>query len=426
MKKNFFLYSSLAVPLSFIGIPIYVYIANFYANLFSLSVSAIGISILLSRLVDVVQDPIIGFLSDKLTKKGISRKKIIIFNAPFLAASFYFLFNPIYFSDFLLYVWIAVSLIFVYTFFSFMVINYNAIAAEIAKSYDDRTRVNSIRESFGLIGIILASILPTLISLSLNRSMEDSLSLLALFMAPFLILTAIFFYYKVAVPEVKSENQLSLAIFGGIGCLFRDVFYKRLLLIFFINSIAVSVPAATFLFFVEDVLQAKEKAGIFLLLYFLSAAIMMPLWIFLARKFGKKRSWALSIFFSVVIFFWAFLLNDQNYWQFYYICFFSGLALGADLAIPPAILADIVNKNQSSKERISLYYAFWNMTSKLGLAIASSFSLIMLGLLDYREGVSVANDNSLLYLSLIYAILPCLIKLLVIFILFKSKIEEND
>ena len=93
MNKNFFLYSILAIPLSFIGIPIYVYIANFYANLFALSISLIVLTILASRVVDVFQDPLIGAVSDNLIKKGVGREKIIIFNVPLLAVSFYFLFK---------------------------------------------------------------------------------------------------------------------------------------------------------------------------------------------------------------------------------------------------------------------------------------------------------------------------------------------
>lgn len=426
MNKNFLTYSILATPLAFIGIPIYVYIANFYSNSFSLSVSMIGLSILISRFIDVFQDPFIGAISDYLIKKGLSRKIIIIFNIPLLALSFYLLFNPFYFSENLIYCWIAISLILVYTFFSFIVINYNAIAAQIATNYDSRTKVNALRESFGLIGIILASILPTLISVIFSLTFEKSLSILAIIMAPFLIFVALIFYYKVQIPTEKVRMVNSLKVLQNYKDILRDSYFKKLLFVFFINSIAVSIPAATFLFFVEDVLRAKDQAGLFLLLYFLSAALMMPLWGYIAKKYSKKHSWIVSIFVSIVIFFWAFFINDQNYFQFYYICFLSGMALGADLAIPPAILADIVNKSKFTKEKMSSYYALWNMASKLGLAIASSFSLILLGYFGYRSSVAAEPHSSLIYLSFIYAILPCVIKLLVIFILFKSKIEEND
>lgn len=422
--KKFYIYSLTAAPLAFIGIPIYVYIANFYSNLFDLSIASIGLVILLSRVFDFIQDPIIGYYSDHFIQKGYSHQFIIAINSPFLALSFYFLFNPLFTEGFAVLVWLFACLVLVYSFFSIIVINYNAIAAKIAKNYSARTKVTAIREFFGLIGIIFASILPTLIARVYDVSFEKSLSLLALILFPILIICVIILMKFVTIEQAKSfKVNKKVRFFANLSFLASDKRFLKLSLIFFVNSLAVSLPAATFLFFVEDVLLAKSEAGFFLLLYFLTAALMMPLWHSLAKNFGKKNSWALSILLSVAVFFWAFFLSDQNYTQFYYICFFSGMMLGADLAIPPSILADIVNSGQQQQSKTSLYFSIWNMISKSGLAIASGFALIFLGGVGYR-GYDSSSAESLFYLSLIYAMLPCIIKIITVLLLFFSNIDK--
>ncbi len=435
IDKNLIIYSGLAFPLSFIGLPIYVYIANFYVNQFAISVSLVGGLILASRFFDLIQDPIIGQVSDWLIRKGFSRKKIISYNSPFLALSFYFLFNPPAISQFQIAIWLVLSLIAVYTFFSVITINYYAIASEIADDYSSRTKITAAREFVGLFGILAASIAPALISAIYEISQEEALSNLSLCFLPIILLPA-FLIHKFLIEgkedksyditgEISSNFKQKIeSFFGVIKNVLQDKKFRVLAFIYFLNSAAVSLPASTFLFFVEDVLKAKSETGYFLSLYFFSAALAMPFWSFMAKKYGKKNAWIISISLSIIAFFWAFFLNSTNYQQFYAICFASGLMLGADLAIPPSILADITNKNKDSQVNTSSYFALWNLITKMALALTSGLGLIFLGLSGYRNESS-ANADSLLYLTALYSIIPCLIKLCVIVILVNSDVDKK-
>src|SRR5262249_34655723 len=133
---------------------------------------------------------------------------------------------------------------------------------------------------------------------------------------------------------------------------FRRVFgnqaFRSLAKVFLFSSMATSIPATLVLFYVEGVLGAKQQSGYFLAAYFLSGAVGMPLWVWLANKYGKKHSWMLAMFGSVSTFLWAFLLRRGDVPQFYAVCLPSGLFMGADLALPPSILADTLKGNPRS------------------------------------------------------------------------------
>jgi len=423
MNKEFFFYSSLAFPLSFIGIPIYVYIADFYITSYQISFGLVGILIFLSRFIDVIEDPFIGYLSDWLSKRGFSRKKIITIAAPFLAISFYYLFNPleIFINKGLMPVWFVLMLILVYSFFSVIVINYNAIATILPRNYLERSKIVSMREFVGLFGIITASILPSIISMTFSVSQNMALQYLGMYFAIILILFIFVFYFFLKdVDDNSKENYSSKR--GGIKNNFLEIFsvkeFRVLLLIFFINSIAVSIPASTFIFFVDDVLESRESMGLFLLTYFCSAAFAMSIWNYSVKKIGKTYSWIISIVLSIMIFFLAFFLNKSNSYLFYFICCLSGIMLGADLSIPPSILADIISKNNKNS---SSFFSIWNMASKLALAFASGAALIFLDISNYQN-----NGDSNFYLSFVYAIIPCFIKIIVVILLFFSKIDKNQ
>jgi hypothetical protein len=81
-------------------------------------------------------------------------------------------------------------------------------------------------------------------------------------------------------------------------------------------------------------------AGPFLIVYFCAAAASMPAWVALARRFGEARAWGGAMLLAATVFVWAYGLGAGAAWGFAAICLLSGLALGADLALPPACWRD--------------------------------------------------------------------------------------
>lgn len=414
-KSQIFNYSILALPLAFVGLPIYVNISDFYAKEFALSLSLIGFLLLFVRAIDFLQDPFVGYFSDLAAKKNIGHKKIILFSALFLSLSFFLLFNPPKFLNSVsISVWFVVFLTLTYTFFNFAVINFESIAVMIAKDQSQRISINSAKEFCGLLGILLASIAPTILSYFFKDDLAQIYFFSSLIFAVLLLFIITFFFRRVEISQEKIQQNLGLkAIFKEV---WQNKIFLKFLLIFLLNSIAVSIPAATVIFYVEDVLQAREGFGFFLAIYFLSGCLFIPLWKFLAQKFGKIEVWIFSIIGSVITFIFAYFLNSENAQYFYAVSFLSGMFLGADLIMPPAIIADIIFHK---KDKISSYMSLWNMVTKMGLMIASSASLIFLGSLNYQPGS--LEKSGIWAIPFIYAIIPCLLKTAVIILLLRSK-----
>ena len=161
-------YGGLACSLGFIGLPLYVYLPKFYSEAFGISLVSLSFLLFFSRIIDTIQDPLIGWVSDRLVKKGISRFKIMLFCAPLLFIGFLgLLFPPEWLSR---YFWIGFSLITTYTFYSFISINYYTSATEITENYNQQTKLVSTREGLALVGIAVGSILPS--TLQNNYSTE--------------------------------------------------------------------------------------------------------------------------------------------------------------------------------------------------------------------------------------------------------------
>ncbi len=409
-KLQIFFFSFLALPLAFVGIPIYLNIADFYAIKFDISLAIIGFLLIFIRILDALQDPFIGYVSDSLSQRKFSRRKIVYLSSTLLCIAFYLVFNPPESLDKNLSIlWFICSLITTYTLFNFTIINFESLAAIIAKNDQQRILINSFKEMFGVIGMIFSFSLPAVLIGFFNLGSDHIYVVLSLIFASLMLLACFGFFRKVKLEEeVINLRQKSEIKFFEI---FQDKKFLTFLGIFFINGVAVSLPAANLNFYVRDVLQMEKSLGYFLSIYFISAFCFIPFWKYFATKFGMIRAWVFSIAGSVLTFSFAYFLTSENAFYFYFICFFSGAFLGADLIMPPTILAKITSVK---KEMVSSYFSWWNLTAKMSLMIAASSSLIVLGLSGYKPGL-LAVSNSLISISFFYALLPCLLKILTIF-----------
>lgn len=189
----------------------------------------------------------------------------------------------------------------------------------------------------------------------------------------------------------------------------RNRRFRWLMAVFVVSGIASAIPGTLILFFVQDVLQRPALAGLFLGLYFLFGALGMPAWIAASRRMGKKNAWLLGMMLAVASFIWAWTLGSGDALAFAVVCALSGFAYGAELAIPPSMLADAVDADapMPGSRPDGAYFGLWQMIEKLNLALAAGTALPLLAILGYQPGTPQQDFAAL---SFTYALLPCVIK----------------
>ena len=302
--------------------------------------------------------------------------------------------------------WLFALLVLVSLGYSMASIAYAVWGAAVAPTPELRTRLVASREGFGLVGVLLAAALPGLLSGDAGEA--AGLAALPWVFIP-LLLGAAAWTLGLAPRAPASSTAAPL---GSLPAALRDGDFLRLLGVFAVNGIAAAVPSATVLFFVADVLRAAELAGLFLALYFLAAACSLPLWVAAARRLGKLRAWLAGMGLAVLVFAWAGLLGAGDSWAYGLICVLSGFALGADLALPPSLLADLLARPASPAEARAApgaAFGWWNFVTKANLALAAGLALPLLALLGYSPGSREAGGVSAL--AAVYAVVPLVLKL---------------
>ncbi len=417
-------YSLAAIPLAMAALPIYVNVPKFYADVIGLNLIAIGGLLLAARIFDAIQDPLLGYWSDRTRDTRYGRYVWVAAGAPLLAVSMLGLFNPPSLAPNLMMWWLVAMLLVVYTAFSMLQISYQAYGAEISDDPIERTRVVSFREGFGLIGVFLAAALPQV--LSAQYGAREGYAIFAMIFIPFVLsMVAITIWLS---PRAKVREQaVTKNAFRNMVLPLKNTPFKKLLVVFVFNGIAASIPATLVLFFIEDVIKAPAQAALFLIAYFAAGAVGMPLWVWLSARIGKGRAWFVGMILSIIAFVWAFTLGAGDVTAFGIICVMSGLGLGADLALPPSILADVIDQDEKAGlgRNEGAYFGLWNLVTKLNLALAAGIALPALSLLGYVP--QAANPPAvLLYLAAIYALLPCVLKAVAAFALLRTPFFQSD
>lgn len=406
-------YGLLALPLAFVALPMYVNLPHFYATQFAVPLASLGAVLLFSRLVDALIDPFLGRFSDALYARSTAQVVGVAFAyAVGLLLSFVALFSPPSFSNAFSYVmWVAVCVTFCHLTFSGLSILHQAWASRLGGGASQQSRVLAWREGAGLVGVVTASALPVMAGWTST----------SVFLGVMLFLGLCLWSLVLDQARIVSDNDnigknISTTVVDNYLPL-RQISFRKLLAVFLLNGIASAVPAGLVMFFVEDQIQASASMSPwFLGAYFLAGTLSLPLWLKLVRVHGLPKTWFFGMALAILSFGFVVFLGPGDEMAFLTVCIVSGIALGADLVVPSALLNRVIDTLGHRGRAEGLYLGWWNLASKLNLALAAGLCLPLLSYWGYTPGTQTTEGLSAL--SLAYGVLPCVLKLMALVTLF--------
>ena len=420
-------YSTLQLPLAMAALPVVLNVSHFYGEVLKLSFGIMGAIFIFARIVDAIQDPIIGVISDRFTKRGKrGRLAFVALMTPLLGAGFYMLFDPpdsIIGDHNMMAFWLLAALLLVHLGYSGVSISYHAHGAELSDDYNERTKVTVGREVFGLLGMTLAVVLPTYLTAQLGEN--QGYAMLGLVFVPILVVlsapTMIWAGPSVHPPVTHANRNIFITFFQPL----KNRLFRRLLLVFVVNGAALGVAVTVMLFYVEHVLKGgKLQAGIILLTYFIAGAASVPLWLLLSRRLSKAAAWFIGMVLTAVAMSLAIFIGPGDFYWFLIISVITGMGIGADYGLPPSILADVINAQEGgdSKGKTGTYFGLWALSTKLATALGAAGSLPVAALLGFNPAKGSYDTTALM---IVYIVLPVTIKVGAALLLWFIRIEAE-
>ncbi len=318
-----------------------------------LSPGFIALALVISRFVDMVADPLVGFWSDRVNTRWGRRIPFILLGTIPLALSTIAFFYPPKSGGSETFIYLSITGSIFFIFYTIVGAPYNALIPELSKTSDDRLNLSTWQAVFRLIYTAVAMILPgIMISLLGNGDDEKGLRYMVIILS--LMAVAGLFLTSFTINERKySGGKVSDAGFrNSLRFVFSDrafIYYLGGLLFFFIGF---NILRASLNYYVTDIM-GKGGGGITLassLLFGAAALCFFPV-NRMARITGYRKLMLISLFllvvFSVLLYQTGKLLPASS--GFAVFALFGIPVSGAAFIFPPAMLSEISSRVSDRK-----------------------------------------------------------------------------
>ena len=389
-------------------LPVALFVPAFYADDMALPLAGVGMAIAASRALDMVSDPLIGILSDRLKTRWGRRKPWIAIGTPLLMLSAWMIFAPAGKVS-LLYLFVWASLL----FFAFTLVDlpHKAWGAELSTDYTERTHVAAWREGLGALGqILFLGVLSVLDYLGYveNRDQLRVIAIIIVVSLPPLVTVAL-----AKVPEFPSEELAGERLGGwaGLRLVLRNQAFMRTLITLLLLGTAVLIQATLHRLVLTHVVGRPDIFATMILAENLVSLAMVPVWMGIANRIGKHRAIILA---ALWIGLWSlgFPWVDRGDTVLYVtLIILRGASLASIFMLANSIAADVVDHDivASGRQRTGLFFAVWGIAIKLAVALGVLLGTALPAAFGFEPSAPVQSAEAKKWLLVIYGWLPCLV-----------------
>ncbi len=409
--------STLAFPLSGIGLPLGVYLSPFYADEIGLGVALTGMLFMALRLLDMLLDPTIGHLVDSFNSKWGRARPWIVASVPMLMLAAYFVYMPpregasaVYFV-----LWMVV----LYVGSTMLIIARNAWVADIATDYDDRSRHFVMIEMASVLSMLFLLIIPVIIANN-GGDRFAQIGAMGWCLIISLPLTALIACMFVPDPPRTKNPEEKAYTFADLRKAVGNRFLKTVLLLELLIGMGITVTASLYLFVAESVFGLSDvQASLLLVVFFLSSVVGLPVWMRIASRTEKHKAVCVAVLMSAGSYA-LYLVAAQlpGFWPFALAAVINGFAFTAPLVIGRSMTADVVEWElvQSGTNRAGLYFGLNAGAYKIGASLATGLAYLLVGLVAGYEAGADNPPEAVQGLLFIFCGLPAVLYLITFFV----------
>jgi len=346
------------------------------------------------KLLGMLSDPLIGAASDRTRTPWGRRRPFMLVGALILAVGFAGVFNtPLGWSVEARGWWLLGAYALSALGYSIFAVPYITLPAELSADPFERTRIISYRMSFVMVGVLIGSAAsPALVEHWGGTAQAYARMGLAAAAAAFAAVLA----SVAAVREPAAPERQARPFRGDLAALWRDRFFRPLVVIYGLQTVAVSLVTAMLPYAARWLLGAGEGlVGLLLLAFLLATLAGLALWDRLAARWGKRRC-LLAAVAGFVILTISLAPLSAGYPMGMLIAQFAGLGLcyAAMQLLPFSMVTDIVRLDAATigAAREGVFTGAWTAAEKLALGLGAGAGALILASFGYVSGEAVASQ----------------------------------
>jgi Na+/melibiose symporter-like transporter len=400
-------FSTASMPVAALGIPLTVYLPNYFASHIGLSLAAVGLSFFIVRVIDILLDTLLGVAVSATDTRFGRFRPWMAGGAPVIMIAGYMMFmaepgvSAIYMIG-----WLLV----LYAGYSLLTVGHLAWAAALVPEYNQRSRVYGWMQAVGVISTIVVLLLPVILSYRGHKAPSDGMHAMGWFIIAVTPVTIALCLLSVGEPRrAKTIQRITMKDYWAM--LARPSLLRILGADLFL-TLGPAITAALYLFFFTQALGfSRNQANELLLIYIAAGLVGAPLWAQIAKRLGKHRTVMLGCvlygFAQVLVFS---LPHGDMRWMIPGM-FFAGFVVSCFTFLIRAMVADISDEVRLDvgMDRAALLYGLITSTSKIGSAASVGITFSVLAIFGFNRAEGFLNTGVPLdALEACYVVVPVL------------------
>ena len=405
------------------------YFLFFLTDVVGISPAVAGISILVGRTWDYLNDPLIGHLSDRTRSRWGRRRPFLLFGAiPFALAFMLMWYRPPFESQIALAVYYAVAYVVFDAAATFVYMPYFALTPELTDDYDERTSLTSYRMFFSIFGSLLAFTVPLMIVGTFSPENAGRVLLMAVIfgIASGLPLWLVFFFTREKMSFTVQEKPQLLA---SLKAALKNRPFVFGAIIYLLTWICMDILQTTLLFFIKYVLELESMSDIIMGLIFVTAIIALPMWEYASRKMNKRLAYAFGIGFWAVV--QMILITTGASVALPFIIFLSvmaGIGVSAAHVLPWSIIPDAIEWDEyyTGERHEGMFYSLITLIQKIASSIAIPLVGVLLEITNYQANSAQQPESAIFGIRMLVGPIPAVVLTIGIIFALKYPLDREQ
>lgn len=406
-----------------------VYFALFLTDVVGVKPSIAALAIFIGSTWDYVNDPLIGYLSDRTRSRWGRRRPFLLFGAlPFALAFMLLWWRPPFESTIALAIYYSVAFAFYDTAATFVYMPYFALTPELTSDYDERTSLTSTRMFFSILGSLLAFTLPLWVVDGFQPDHADRVLMMgAIFgLASALPLFLVFLNTREHPEYMRGEQTLRLK--ESIRITWQNRPFVFGLTMFLFNGVTMSIIQVILLYYVKYVVEREAQSDLIMATIFVVAMLVLPLWEWISRRSNKRWAYISGVsFLAVILLILSALTPETNIAFIMVLCVMAGIGVSAMHVMPWAILPDAIEYGEwkTGERQEGMFYSLITLAQKVASSIAVPAALLVLQASGYIPNSDVQPDSAIFGIRLVAGLIPAITLSLGIVFTFLYPLERE-
>ncbi len=371
------------------------FLLYFLTNVAGLPAAIAGSILMIGKISDAINDPIIGVMSDRTIHPWGRRYPWMVFGAiPFGILFFLQWIVPHTNQSFLFWYYVVIAILSNLAY-SVVSLPYSALIPELTKDYNERTSLNSFRFAFSIGGSILSLVIAQLIFAVFKDAPTQQYIVLGIVCAIISVLPIYWCFLgtrdrTLSNLQQQEDHNTNLPIIAQLRVAFSNGPFLFVIGIYLCSWLGVQLTASILPYFVINWMQLPEATFPQVAIAVQGTAlIMLFVWSFVSKRVGKKVVYFLGVCLWILAQGGLFLVQPGQVSLMYYLAVIAGFGVSTAYLVPWSMIPDVIDLDElnTGQRREGIFYSLMVFLQKVGLAIGLFLVGIALDIAGFIENI---------------------------------------